>query len=734
MLMSSILEGLNSRQQEAVLQIEGPVLVTAGAGSGKTKVLTCRIAHILETGVAPQRILAITFTNKAAKEMQERVALLIGDVAKSMWISTFHSFCAKLLRMHLDGKFGYHRNFVIYDSTDQLTVVKKMLKELQLDENRFLPHVVLSTISNAKNALLTAKEWAKQAGDFYQQKVAEVYFRYERELRENNALDFDDLLTYTVKLLQEDETIRERYQERFQYILIDEYQDTNYAQYMLTRILAKKWRNICVVGDADQSIYAWRGADIRNIIDFTRDYPEAVSIKLEQNYRSTKTILQAANAVISHNEKRPSKVLWTDNECGKKIIHYQGATERDEADYVAGCIYNRHDKRGEPYGDMAILFRINAQSRILEEELIRRGIPYTMVGGTKFYDRKEIKDVIAYLRLLVNPQDSLSLLRVINVPKRGVGQITLEKVVAYAEERQMSVFYALTEVENIDIAARVKQTMKAFIDVIFSLAEKATTMDVFSLLEAVIKDTGYGDLLAAEARKDTRGETRQANVGEFLSVAKEYVDGNPNGTIQDFLETVALVSDADSFENKESQVTLMSLHAAKGLEFPIVFLVGLEEGLFPHSRSLMDPMQLEEERRLAYVGITRAERQLYVTNAISRMWYGSISSHVPSRFLAEIPAELKDVKEMSRLMKQKRFSVLSKQRVSVLSTAVSTTLPKKHQVDTSIQKGDLVQHKIWGKGKVVEVFGSGDSMQLKIQFPTQGVRQVMVKYAPIEKV
>ena len=401
---------------------------------------------------------------------------------------------------------------------------------------------------------------------------------------------------------------------------------------------------------------------------------------------------------------------------------------------MAGCISNRHDKRGEPYGDMAILFRINAQSRILEEELIRRGIPYTMVGGTKFYDRKEIKDVIAYLRLLVNPQDSLSLLRVINVPKRGVGQITLEKVVAYAEERQMSVFYALTEVENIDIAARVKQTMKAFIDVIFALAEKATTMDVFSLLEAVIKDTGYGDLLAAEARKDTRGETRQANVGEFLSVAKEYVDGNPNGTIQDFLETVALVSDADSFENKESQVTLMSLHAAKGLEFPIVFLVGLEEGLFPHSRSLMDPMQLEEERRLAYVGITRAERQLYVTNAISRMWYGSISSHVPSRFLAEIPAELKDVKEMSRLMKQKRFSVLSKQRVSVLSTAVSTSLPKKHQVDTSIQKGDLVQHKIWGKGKVVEVFGSGDSMQLKIQFPTQGVRQVMVKYAPIEKV
>lgn len=733
--MNPIFDTLNDRQCEAVKHTEGPLLITAGAGSGKTKVLTCRIAHLLELGVAPYRILAITFTNKAAKEMKERVTNLVGAQADSIWLSTFHSFCAKLLRFEIDGFHGYTRNFTIYDSSDQLVLVKDCLKKLNLDDKQFTPRSVLGTISSAKNVLMDAKAFAAKASDFYEQKVADVYALYQEKLRENNAVDFDDLLFLAVRLLQENEEVREKYQSRFQYILVDEYQDTNHAQYALTKILAARWRNICVVGDADQSIYAWRGADIRNIIDFTRDYPDAASIKLEQNYRSTKTILHAANAVIDNNESRPKKTLWTENPTGNKIIHYQAQTEHDEADYIAGVIYNRHEISHEPYGDMAILFRTNAQSRVLEEKLMRYAIPYTMVGGTKFYDRKEIKDVLAYLRLLYNPEDSLSLTRIINVPKRNIGATTMEHVAAYAEAQGISLFEALSSTDEIPVTKRAKASLENFAAMIFDLLNDIEGKDVLSLIETVIKQTGYGDMLDKEAEHDPQGESRKENVGEFLSVAKDYMDSNPEGNLQDFLENVALVSDVDDFESSDSKVTLMTLHAAKGLEFPVVFLTGLDEGLFPHSRTLMDPAQVEEERRLAYVGITRAERQLYVTNAVTRTMYGRISAYMPSRFLAEIPPQFMEDYHRKNAMPQSRTTAVpGKQRVSILTKPVASSLPKKHAVTDTFAKGDKVRHKIWGIGTVLDVIGEGPNMQMKIQFPTKGVRQVVVKYAPLEKI
>lgn len=733
--MNPIFDTLNDRQCEAVKHTEGPLLITAGAGSGKTKVLTCRIAHLLELGVAPYRILAITFTNKAAKEMKERVTNLVGAQADSIWLSTFHSFCAKLLRFEIDGFHGYTRNFTIYDSSDQLVLVKDCLKKLNLDDKQFTPRSVLGTISSAKNVLMDAKAFAAKASDFYEQKVADVYAMYQEKLRENNAVDFDDLLFLAVRLLQENEEVREKYQSRFQYILVDEYQDTNHAQYALTKILAARWRNICVVGDADQSIYAWRGADIRNIIDFTRDYPDAASIKLEQNYRSTKTILHAANAVIDNNESRPKKTLWTENPTGNKIIHYQAQTEHDEADYIAGVIYNRHEISHEPYGDMAILFRTNAQSRVLEEKLMRYAIPYTMVGGTKFYDRKEIKDVLAYLRLLYNPEDSLSLTRIINVPKRNIGATTMEHVAAYAEAQGISLFEALSSTDEIPVTKRAKASLENFAAMIFDLLNDIEGKDVLSLIETVIKQTGYGDMLDKEAEHDPQGESRKENVGEFLSVAKDYMDSNPEGNLQDFLENVALVSDVDDFESSDSKVTLMTLHAAKGLEFPVVFLTGLDEGLFPHSRTLMDPAQVEEERRLAYVGITRAERQLYVTNAVTRTMYGRISAYMPSRFLAEIPPQfMEDYHRKSAMPQSRTTAVPGKQRVSILTKPVASSLPKKHAVTDTFAKGDKVRHKIWGIGTVLDVIGEGPNMQMKIQFPTKGVRQVVVKYAPLEKI
>ncbi|MDU4759142.1 MAG: DNA helicase PcrA, partial [Veillonella sp.] len=639
--MQSLLDGLNREQQQAVQHTEGPLLILAGAGSGKTKVLTVRIAYLLAQGVNPYEILAITFTNKAAKEMKSRVEGLVGDVANRIWLSTFHSFCAKFLRFELDNFLGYNSNFTIYDTSDSQVVIKAALKALNLDDKYYPVGAMISAISDAKNKLMFASDYRKQARDFYQQKVADVYEYYERELRKNNALDFDDLLLVAVKLLQSNAAVLEKYSKRFKYVMIDEYQDTNHAQYLLAYLLSSHWKNIAVVGDADQSIYAWRGADIQNILDFEKDYPNCTSIKLEQNYRSTKIILDAANAVIDNNEGRPEKNLWTDKVEGAKIQHFTAQSEHEEAAFIGDTIVKKHDIHGVPYGDMAILYRTNAQSRVLEEALIKRALPYTMVGGTKFYDRKEIKDVLAYLRVLYNPFDDLSLLRIINVPKRSIGATTVSKLQDYARENGTSLFMTLTQLHLVDtIKGKTKEKLEEFGILIFTLVAEMDDKSVLDILEAILDRTGY--LAQLEESTDPQDQARAENIGELLSVAKDFQDTNPTGTVEDFLEQVALVNDVDSFEQEESKVTLMTLHAAKGLEFPIVFLGGLEEGLFPHSRTLMNPEEIEEERRLAYVGITRAEKELYISNATTRTVFGRTSSYLPSRFIDEIPAELVD--------------------------------------------------------------------------------------------
>ena len=728
--MNSLLTGLNKEQQQAVQHTEGPLLILAGAGSGKTKVLTVRIAHLLGQGVNPYEILAITFTNKAAKEMKSRVEGLVGDVANRIWLSTFHSFCAKFLRFELDNFLGYNSNFTIYDTSDSQAVIKAALKALNLDDKYYPVGAMIGAISDAKNKLLFASDFRKQARDFYQQKVADVYEYYERELRKNNALDFDDLLLVAVKLLQSNEAVLDKYSKRFRYVMIDEYQDTNHAQYLLAKLLASHWKNIAVVGDADQSIYAWRGADIQNILDFEKDYPNCTSIKLEQNYRSTKIILDAANAVIENNEGRPKKNLWTDKTEGAKIQHFTAQSEHEEAAFIGDTIAKKHDIHGVPYGDMAILYRTNAQSRVLEEALIKRALPYTMVGGTKFYDRKEIKDVLAYLRVLYNPFDDLSLLRIINVPKRSIGATTVAKLQDYARANGTSLFMTLTQLHLVDtIKGKTKEKLEEFGILIFTLVAEMEDKTVLDILESILDRTGY--LAQSEESTDPQDQARAENIGELLSVAKDFQDTNPNGTVEDFLEQVALVNDVDSFEQEESKVTLMTLHAAKGLEFPIVFLGGLEEGLFPHSRTLMNPEEIEEERRLAYVGITRAEKELYISNATTRTVFGRTSIYLPSRFIDEIPEELVDGLRAKRKVPDdiKRHVP---QHMSVTSRPVTKPIVR-NEVIADWKVGDTAIHSKWGNGKVINVAGEGAGMKLTIEFPTQGVRVVMAKFAPVKK-
>ena len=728
--MNSLLTGLNKEQQQAVQHTEGPLLILAGAGSGKTKVLTVRIAHLLGQGVNPYEILAITFTNKAAKEMKSRVEGLVGDVANRIWLSTFHSFCAKFLRFEIDSFLGYNSNFTIYDTSDSQAVIKAALKALNLDDKYYPVGAMIAAISDAKNQLLFASDFRKQARDFYQQKVADVYEYYERELRKNNALDFDDLLLVSVKLLQSNAAVLDKYSHRFRYVMIDEYQDTNHAQYLLAKLLASHWKNIAVVGDADQSIYAWRGADIQNILDFEKDYPNCTSIKLEQNYRSTKIILDAANAVIDNNEGRPEKNLWTDKTEGAKIQHFTAQSEHEEAAFIGDTIAKKHDIHDVPYGDMAILYRTNAQSRVLEEALIKRALPYTMVGGTKFYDRKEIKDVLAYLRVLYNPFDDLSLLRIINVPKRSIGATTVAKLQEYARANGTSLFMTLTQLHLIDsIKGKTKEKLEEFGILIFTLVSEMENRTVLDILESILDRTGY--LAQLEESTDPQDQARAENIGELLSVAKDFQDTNPSGTVEDFLEQVALVNDVDSFEQEESKVTLMTLHAAKGLEFPIVFLCGLEEGLFPHSRTLMNPEEIEEERRLAYVGITRAEKELYISNATTRTVFGRTSSYLPSRFIDEIPEELVDGLRAKRKVPDdiKRHVP---QHMSVTSRPVTKPIVR-NEVIADWKVGDTAIHSKWGNGKVINVTGEGAGMKLTIEFPTQGVRVVMAKFAPVKK-
>ncbi|MDU2209095.1 MAG: 3'-5' exonuclease [Veillonella sp.] len=696
--MQSLLDGLNREQQQAVQHTEGPLLILAGAGSGKTKVLTVRIAYLLAQGVNPYEILAITFTNKAAKEMKSRVDGLVGDVANRIWLSTFHSFCAKFLRFELDNFLGYNSNFTIYDTSDSQVVIKAALKALNLDDKYYPVGAMISAISDAKNKLMFASDYRKQARDFYQQKVADVYEYYERELRKNNALDFDDLLLVAVKLLQSNAVVLDKYSKR--------------------------------LGDADQSIYAWRGADIQNILDFEKDYPNCTSIKLEQNYRSTKIILDAANAVIDNNEGRPEKNLWTDKVEGAKIQHFTAQSEHEEAAFIGDTIVKKHDIHGVPYGDMAILYRTNAQSRVLEEALIKRALPYTMVGGTKFYDRKEIKDVLAYLRVLYNPFDDLSLLRIINVPKRSIGATTVSKLQDYARENGTSLFMTLTQLHLVDtIKGKTKEKLEEFGVLIFTLVAEMDDKSVLDILEAILDRTGY--LAQLEESTDPQDQARAENIGELLSVAKDFQDTNPTGTVEDFLEQVALVNDVDSFEQEESKVALMTLHAAKGLEFPIVFLGGLEEGLFPHSRTLMNPEEIEEERRLAYVGITRAEKELYISNATTRTVFGRTSSYLPSRFIDEIPAELVDSLRAKRKIPDDIKPTVPR-HMSVASRPVTKPIIR-NEVIADWKVGDTAIHSKWGNGKVVNVSGEGAGMKLTIEFPTQGVRVVMAKFAPVKK-
>lgn len=735
--------GLNPQQAEAVINTEGPMLIMAGAGSGKTKVLTCRVANLLQKGVRPYRILAITFTNKAAAEMRERVNNMSGPAAKDVWLFTFHAFCARFLRMEIDKLPGYGGNFAIYDTADSQNLIKQILKEMNLDDKRFQPSGILSLISNAKNALQDAAAFARQAGDFYEQKVADIYSHYEQKLQLNNALDFDDLLMLSIKLLQENKEVREKYQDRFDYLLVDEYQDTNHAQYLLTKFLAAKHRNICVVGDADQSIYGWRGADIQNILDFEKDYPDAKVIKLEQNYRSTQIILDAANAVIENNTGRKPKNLWTENKSGADIIYFQAVDERDEARFVIEQLQNLQRTENKKLGDMAILYRTNTQSRIFEEMLIKSGISYNMVGGLKFYERKEIKDIIAYLRVIFNPADSLSLLRIINVPKRGIGDASLAKIQAHAAANNVSLFEAVSNAAAIDgLSSRFVSKLDDLAGIIFELMNLANEAPVEDLIDRVLRDTGYLEEL--ENERTPQAQSRIDNLHELISVAQEFAASEEENNLENFLAHVALVSDIDDTELGEDAITLMTLHSSKGLEFPVVFLVGMEEGLFPHARTLMDETEIEEERRLCYVGITRAKEKLFLSSTKMRTIYGNTVTYPPSRFLQEIPARLvKTIKRQERFSALENFKQVSEKYSARPQKPASTFNPHSFMpqkpaaaaggTGTRFNTGDRVSHSKWGEGMVVSVKDSPDGQEVKVAFAGAGVRSLLTKYAVLKK-
>ena len=743
-----LMQGLNEPQQRAVACLQGPLLIVAGAGSGKTRVLTFRIANLLEHGVPPYRILAITFTNKAAREMRERVDALIGDAAQDVWLSTFHSFCARFLRMELEHYGRYAKNFVIYDAADSKGLIRECLKELNIDEKHTAPGAVQAHISDAKNRLLDVAAFTAQATDFFAEQVAKIYALYQSKLQENNALDFDDLLMLTVELLTKNEELRTKYQKKFQYILVDEYQDTNGAQYAITKLLAAEHRNICVVGDADQSIYGWRGADMRNIMNFEKDYPKATVILLEQNYRSTKNILAAANAVIENNLTRKKKELWTDNPTGDRITIYEGATEKNEASYIVREVERLHTMFHVKYGDIAVLYRTNAQSRNIEEAFYATGVPYAMVGSVRFYDRREIKDIIAYLRVIYNPRDTLSLLRIINVPRRGLGPTSIARMMETAEEYRISLFEVITDAQLLSmipkLSAKVKLALEEFAAMVFTFMGQLGTRPIHEIVEDVIETSGYAAALEEEKKEDNRD--RLENLREFISVAKNFDDGAAEGEngLADFLAQIALISDVDQTEQSDGTVTLMTFHAAKGLEFPAVFMAGMEEGLFPHSRTLLDDTEIEEERRTCYVGITRAERRLYLTYARQRTIYGRTEMSRPSRFLAEIPEELVEHKEAdffggtdlrapSNIWSERSTRTERKRYMPPPQHTAADGSVIRPDVSAAFQAGDAVRHSKWGDGRIVAISGSGEDAELSIAFPGEGIKKFVQKYAPILK-
>ena len=760
--MHPLLNGMNDRQAEAVQTTEGPLLIMAGAGSGKTRVLTHRIAYLIdEKMINPWNILAITFTNKAAREMKERAATL-NPATQDCLIATFHSMCVRILRREAD-HIGYNRNFTIVDPGEQRTLMKRILKNLNLDPKKWNERAILGTISNAKNDLIDEVAYANMAGDMYTEIVAKCYTAYQKELRQSEAMDFDDLIMLTLRLFDQNPDVLTYYQQRYQYIHVDEYQDTNHAQYQLVKLLASRFKNICVVGDADQSIYGWRGADMQNILDFEKDYPEAKVVLLEENYRSTKTILQAANEVIRNNRNRRPKNLWTQNEDGEEIVYYRANDEQDEALFVARTI-DQLSREGYSHKDFAVLYRTNAQSRTVEEALLKSNIPYTMVGGTKFYSRKEIRDIIAYLNLIANPSDNISYERVVNEPKRGVGPGTVDKIRNFAATQEISLLDASANIMLSPVKGKAAQAVYEFANLILDLRDRLDDYSVTELVELVLKKTGYSAALAAQATLES--QARIENIEEFLSVTKNF-DENPDNPADEtgldklsrFLNDLALITDTDDGDQESSEVTLMTLHAAKGLEFPVVFLVGMEENVFPLSRASEDEDELEEERRLAYVGITRAEKILYLTNANSRLLYGRTNYNQPTRFLREISSDLLNYQGLARpanssfkvsytnsdtskfgqgmslaqaLQERKRQSAPNSISTNSLPFGKnSQSQPSKPEVAWAI--GDIAHHKKWGDGTVLAVSESGNSQELKINFPEVGLKKVLASIAPIEK-
>lgn len=745
LLMSSkaeLLNGMNPRQKEAVLHTDGPLLLMAGAGSGKTRVLTHRIAYLIEEKeVNPWNILAITFTNKAAKEMKERVNAILASGGEDVWVSTFHSMCVRILRRDVDF-IGYNRNFTIIDSSEQLTLMKRILKELNIDPKKYDPRSILGTISQAKNSLQTPQDFAKMQGSYYEEIVAKCYAAYQKELQYNQCMDFDDLIMNTIRLFEEHPDSLTYYQNKFHYIHVDEYQDTNHAQYTLVNLLAGRFRNLCVVGDADQSIYGWRGADMQNILDFEKDYPDAAVILLEQNYRSTKNILSAANQVIENNSNRKPKNLWTENKEGNKITYYRADNERDETRFIVDRMQEEIRSNHRNYGDFAILYRTNAQSRVMEETLLKANIPYKMVGGHKFYDRKEIKDILAYLNVLANPQDSISFERIVNSPKRGIGPGSIEKLRSFASLHEWPLLEAAQNVELANIGGKAGQQLGSFGEMVQEVTQMIPYLTVTELTKEVLDRSGYLEDL--KIQNTLEAQARIENLEEFLTVTQEFdkqfeqqneEDADaPEEKLTVFLNDLALVSDIDNLEEDASQVTLMTLHAAKGLEFPVVFLIGLEEGVFPLSRALMEESELEEERRLAYVGITRAEEALYLTNAFSRTLYGRTQYNRPSRFVEEIDQELLEIEGMRPTPKKtpvfaKKTAYSYKQPETAVVSSKSATGGEKN----SWKPGDKVKHKKWGLGTVVRVSGTSKDLELDVAFPSQGVKRLLAAFAPIEK-
>ncbi|MDQ7112140.1 DNA helicase PcrA [Staphylococcus simulans] len=728
--MNALLDNMNTEQSEAVRTTEGPLLIMAGAGSGKTRVLTHRIAYLLdEKGVSPYNVLAITFTNKAAREMKERVEKLVGEEAQVIWMSTFHSMCVRILRRDAD-RIGIERNFTILDPTDQKSVIKDVLKTENIDSKRYDPRMFLSAISNMKNELKTVEDAEIEATDFMSDMVARVYAGYQRQLSRNEALDFDDLIMTTINLFKRVPDVLEYYQNKFQYIHVDEYQDTNRAQYTLVKLLADKFKNLCVVGDSDQSIYGWRGADIQNILSFEEDYPNARTIFLEQNYRSTKVILNAANEVIKNNTERKPKGLWTANQEGKKINYYQAQSESDEAQYVVKEIMRQQRENNKSFNDIAILYRTNAQSRVLEETFMKSNIPYTMVGGHKFYDRKEIKDLLSYLRLIANSNDDISLQRIINVPKRGIGPSSVEKIQAYARQNDLSMFDALAEADFIGLTKKVTKQAIDFYTLISNLIQEQEFLEVSEIVEEVLNKSGYKEMLERDQTLEAR--SRLENIEEFMSVPMDYEKNTPleEQSLINFLTDLSLVADIDEADI-ENGVTLMTMHSAKGLEFPVVFIMGMEESIFPHIRSILsdDDHEMEEERRICYVAITRAEEELYLTHATSRTLFGKTQSNSASRFLKEIPEDL--LNKPART--ESRYAGASSSQRPVKRGPSRRTTKRSEVASGTWNVGDKVVHKAWGEGMVSNVNEKNGTVELDIIFKSQGPKRLLANFAPIKK-